>query len=296
MADTRQHLQILRQQFTQLQETLKSLEQKNTELKNQNKQYVKHLSSCSKELILLTTSIEKIKSSRILNPFIKLLNPKSQLHITHGPHCRVGNKKEMSYTQSLNKYKKLAIDLKLFDAKWYLEKYPDVKKAKMDPFHHYVNYGAKENRNPNSIFDTQWYSKQYPEVRALRISALEHYMVYGIYLDRDPSPAFSVEKYYKKHPDVKKSKMNASVHYLNYGKKEGRQVFPVESIITNSKAINNEIVTTSKSSIRIDYSSNNKQQALEQENELLLLHLHETQKELEHWYLKAQKNTSKASA
>jgi hypothetical protein len=36
----------------------------------------------------------------------------------------------------------------LFDPTWYLEKYPDVKSAGVDPAEHYVRYGAREGRLP----------------------------------------------------------------------------------------------------------------------------------------------------
>jgi hypothetical protein len=38
----------------------------------------------------------------------------------------------------------------LFDPIWYLEKYPDVKKAGVDPAEHYVRHGAGEGRLPRA--------------------------------------------------------------------------------------------------------------------------------------------------
>jgi hypothetical protein len=38
----------------------------------------------------------------------------------------------------------------LFDPAWYLEKYPDVKKAGIDPAEHYVRHGAREGRLPRA--------------------------------------------------------------------------------------------------------------------------------------------------
>lgn len=45
----------------------------------------------------------------------------------------------------------------LFDAIWYLEKYPDVRQAGFDPVLHYVRHGAKEGRQPGPWFDTGRY-------------------------------------------------------------------------------------------------------------------------------------------
>ena len=48
----------------------------------------------------------------------------------------------------------------LFDADWYLDRYPDVVAARMDPVEHYYRYGATEGRNPNALFDTSYYARQ----------------------------------------------------------------------------------------------------------------------------------------
>lgn len=37
----------------------------------------------------------------------------------------------------------------LFDAKWYVGRYEDVAKAGVDPVRHYIQYGAREGREPN---------------------------------------------------------------------------------------------------------------------------------------------------
>jgi hypothetical protein len=43
---------------------------------------------------------------------------------------------------------------KIFDAAWYLRKYPDVAAARIDPLRHYLKYGAAEGRRPRSlVFD-----------------------------------------------------------------------------------------------------------------------------------------------
>ncbi|MDH3195066.1 MAG: hypothetical protein OEL78_01990 [Hyphomicrobiales bacterium] len=40
----------------------------------------------------------------------------------------------------------------LFDAQWYLEQNKDVAEAKVDPAHHYIQYGVREGRKPKSAF------------------------------------------------------------------------------------------------------------------------------------------------
>ena len=51
-------------------------------------------------------------------------------------------------------------DSKLFDEKWYLEQYPDVKALGMDPIEHYLWLGAKLGRDPAPNFFTRTYLSQ----------------------------------------------------------------------------------------------------------------------------------------
>jgi hypothetical protein len=51
----------------------------------------------------------------------------------------------------------------MFDEMWYLQRYPDVAAAKLDPIFHYLKYGAKEGRLPNTTFDPLQYIKDHPE-------------------------------------------------------------------------------------------------------------------------------------
>jgi hypothetical protein len=48
----------------------------------------------------------------------------------------------------------------LFDRRWYVKQYRDVKESEFDPYDHYLLHGAAEGRNPNPLFDTAWYLQQ----------------------------------------------------------------------------------------------------------------------------------------
>jgi glycosyltransferase involved in cell wall biosynthesis len=48
-----------------------------------------------------------------------------------------------------------------FDGKYYLETYPDVADAKVDPFEHFMFQGYREGRNPSPEFDTRFYMRRY---------------------------------------------------------------------------------------------------------------------------------------
>jgi hypothetical protein len=48
-----------------------------------------------------------------------------------------------------------------FDAAWYLDRYPDIAEAGIDPFEHYLLWGWREGRNPSAGFDTGFYVRRY---------------------------------------------------------------------------------------------------------------------------------------
>lgn len=50
----------------------------------------------------------------------------------------------------------------LFDASWYLEKYPDVAAAGVDPLAHYMEFGAAEGREVGPAFDVKRYLIRHP--------------------------------------------------------------------------------------------------------------------------------------
>lgn len=76
----------------------------------------------------------------------------------------------------------------LFDADWYLNTYPDVKSANIDPAEHYLEYGAKEGRLPSASFDGNWYLKRYPDVADSDVNPLVHYLKFGQNEGRSASP------------------------------------------------------------------------------------------------------------
>lgn len=67
----------------------------------------------------------------------------------------------------------------LFDADYYLAKYPDVAASGIDPLEHYARYGVSEGRNPSSSFDTNYYLASNPDVRQARFNPLVHYALFG---------------------------------------------------------------------------------------------------------------------
>ena len=51
----------------------------------------------------------------------------------------------------------------LFDADWYLSRYPDVAASGIDPLEHYCRYGWRKGRDPNRTFSTSLYVIRHPE-------------------------------------------------------------------------------------------------------------------------------------
>ena len=67
----------------------------------------------------------------------------------------------------------------LFDAKYYLFTYPDIREQDIDPIEHYIRFGADEGRNPSAEFDTNFYFDVNPDVKEAGVNPLAHYILYG---------------------------------------------------------------------------------------------------------------------
>ncbi len=64
----------------------------------------------------------------------------------------------------------------LFDAEFYLQTYPGVAEAGIDPLTHFLNRGGIEGRKPSPSFDTRAYLRQHPELRNHGVNPLVHYL------------------------------------------------------------------------------------------------------------------------
>lgn len=67
---------------------------------------------------------------------------------------------------------------------YYLKNNSDVNASGMDPILHYIYYGSKENRKPNSHFDSNYYLNRYIDVKKSNLNPLVHYSLYGIHEGR----------------------------------------------------------------------------------------------------------------
>ena len=157
----------------------------------------------------------------------------------------------------LDKAKKISIKQDIdysavFDYTYYLNKYPDLKKAfgnsKSAALNHFVQYGMKEGRQGIATFDVTSYKTRYSDLRALYGNDLTKYYMHYIntgksegrvatgkatlvpltkYNGVDYSAVYDFNYYLSKYPDLKKAFGNDDVlaiqHFVNYGMKEGRQ-------------------------------------------------------------------------
>ena len=77
------------------------------------------------------------------------------------------------------KWKKIIEKSGLFDVKYYLFTYPDVRTQDIDPITHYVKYGAAEGKNPSAEFNTSFYFRMYTDVFQSKINPFVHYVLHG---------------------------------------------------------------------------------------------------------------------
>ena len=116
----------------------------------------------------------------------------------------------------------------LFDRRYYLEHYPDVRASGVDPVLHYLLHGGVEGRIPTPNFDGAMYLERNPDVRRSGANPLVHYLRYGALEGRDPNGWFDSDFYLNCNPDVRSAGMNPLVHYLRHGVTERRDPNPLQ--------------------------------------------------------------------
>lgn len=66
-----------------------------------------------------------------------------------------------------------------FDAAFYLERYPDVAEAGIDPFQHFMDMGWREGRSPARWFIMDVYLSVNPDIKSAGVNPFEHYVITG---------------------------------------------------------------------------------------------------------------------
>ena len=127
----------------------------------------------------------------------------------------------------------------------------------------------------SGLFDPDWYLEQYPDVIFLNMDPIEHYLWLGARLQRNPSTKFNTTHYLAAYPEVAESNTNPLLYYIQKGKSAGHETVSLGK----------------KDSDGSDYTFGDLflgEKEIREENELLLLQLHQVQEELETYYLKYQ--------
>lgn len=81
----------------------------------------------------------------------------------------------------------------LFDAEWYLQSYPDIAGAGLDPLNHYLSNGWREGRRPGPEFDGAYYIRRYHDIEQLDMPPLVHYWLHGRFEGRRINAALDVD-------------------------------------------------------------------------------------------------------
>jgi hypothetical protein len=110
-----------------------------------------------------------------------------------------------------------------FDAAFYLERYPDVRQAGMNPLWHYLRHGAAEGRKPHRMFEPDYYLSCCPEARN-SANPLLHFVETGGRLG-NPHPLFDCNAYLAAHPAVARRGVNPLLHYVR--QKKAPRAWPI---------------------------------------------------------------------
>lgn len=105
---------------------------------------------------------------------IKLLRKKISYHFG-----KKGNSKVRSTEDNTHNFTDMELVRFFFDSAFYLEQYPDIAEAGVDPFEHYMGYGWKEYRDPAPFFSTKAYLLQYKDVTEAGVNPFHHYVCWG---------------------------------------------------------------------------------------------------------------------
>lgn len=82
-------------------------------------------------------------------------------------------------TPTLQRARELVRHSDLFDAEWYIRRYPDVARAALNPLDHFITHGGAEGRSPGPRFDAKWYLQRNPDVARTASNPLLHYLDHG---------------------------------------------------------------------------------------------------------------------
>jgi len=142
-----------------------------------------------------------------------------------------------------------------FDTLYYLEAYPDIREAGMNPLLHYATAGEAEGRpalppqrrkrpretiekeyqnilasDLRELFDSAFYLALYLDIHPAPVDPLWHYCETGWSEGRNPSDQFDTNAYLAAYSDIRESGINPLWHYVMAGAGEGRYSDPLAAV------------------------------------------------------------------
>ena len=126
---------------------------------------------------------------------------------------------------SLQNYRAVYNDINesgLFDANYYLLKYPWALDATHDPLEHYIIIGHRRGYNPADSFETSFYLSQNDDVVQAGVNPFHHYVLHGKDELRQPNQKFDAKYYLENNEDVAQVGIDPYEHYILHGQFEGR--------------------------------------------------------------------------
>lgn len=123
----------------------------------------KYAKDCAEAITLLSVCTSRIVNTLsdtnviiddVLDNLLSMLNEKGHSEAANNLNALI--MKHNFFKKTLSD-KELISSSALFDTDFYLNKYPDVARAGVDPIKHYCEFGFKEGRNPSPTFNTKSY-------------------------------------------------------------------------------------------------------------------------------------------
>ncbi len=120
---------------------------------------------------------------------------------------------------------------RLFDAAFYLERYPDVRQSGMNPLLHYVRHGAAEGRKPHRLFEPDYYLSCCPAAREYRRTRCFTLLRPGAVLAIRIRCSIA-RLTWRQHPEVAARGMNPLLHYVGHAWRAKAPAPPNAALLT----------------------------------------------------------------
>jgi hypothetical protein len=196
--------QLKNKQNTQVDKNDNLLAEKEAEIARLNKQLIKlELKSLNEELSSTHKTLEDNERATKLGTSLagkndKIVAPKVSVNVSQPAkqsllsrikkRLKLGQRKESEKNALIKEQAAQLKQTDYFDSDWYVQQYPDLKEAGVNPVEHYLRFGGFESRDPSPKFNSAFYLEQNPDVAQEGINPLLHFVLYGEAEGRLPKP------------------------------------------------------------------------------------------------------------